>query len=418
MATEVKNFGSTPHGSRLEELINSSFEILFLELTERCNLRCEYCIYNSHVKDKRDHGNKGISLPIIYRAIDYLNKHSFKNKEVAIGFYGGEPLLEFSLLKKSVEYAKTIIKKDIIFSITTNGILINTKIAEFLFKNNFEVNISIDGPQEIHDSYRKGINGDGSFRKSINGLKRLVDIYGNSVKDKIKLTMVYTPPFSENRINRISETWDEIKWLPQEIGVMITYPVRGTIPLSRISLDDTKEDKDLRQWAYEKYKHKYKVDGRSHPIANSIIEPLLAQLMQRTIYNEPCDIYSLNGCCVPGVRRIYVSTNGTFHICERISYYAPTIGNVFSGIDINKIKKIYVDEYKKISYPLCSKCWAIHLCNSCYIDVIKDGELDQDTKKKNCAHFKNTCERDLKFFCSLMEIDKNGLDQYYNFKLK
>ncbi len=418
LTKKAARFDLSDHYRNYEELIDSSLEILFLELTENCNLRCGYCVYNDYVTYRRDHGNNNMELSVAHRAIDYLNKHSFKRDKVAITFYGGEPMLQFTLIKSCVEYAGSNIKnREIDFSITTNATLISREIAEFFSKNNFIVFVSVDGPEDIHNDYRKDTNGEGSYERSIRGLKYLVDAYGESSKDKIRLSMVYTPPFSGKRIDRIADLWEEIPWLPNGINLNITYPGPGSIPAKKVSKTDTEEDKDLRQWAFEKFRDKYMGKGDSHPIADSIMESNLAQFMQRPLFHEPFERYYLNGCCLPGVKRLYVSTGGNFHLCEKISSDAPTIGDINTGIDVDTIKKVYIDGYKRLSLPLCSRCWAVRLCSSCYTDVFKNGKLDSETKKNNCILERNSLEQLMKQFCTLMDLKPDGLNYLYNFEL-
>jgi uncharacterized protein len=415
---KIDGFGlQEPHEYR--ELIDSYLETLLLEVTECCNLSCEYCVYNPMVKNKRNHGNNNMSIDIAQKAIDYLHKHSIKNKKVSLVFYGGEPLLRFHFIKSCVKYARDVLSNQKInFTITTNAVLLNPEIAEFLFKNDFTVFVSIDGPKEIHNSFRINKKGEGSFTGSIGGLKNIVHTYGEQAKEKIRLSMVYTPPFSNNRINRIAELWNEITWLPKELGVEISYPSPGTIPAEKIQGKNHEEDKDLRQWAYEKFKGSCSGKEGPHPIANSIMEKDLAHLMQRPIYPQPGDRYSLNGCCIPGVEKLFVSTNGTFRVCEKIATDAPAIGNVLTGIEFSTIMKSYLDEYEKMCRTKCSDCWALRLCSLCYDHALNNGKLDINTRSKNCMFEKKMKERTLVYFCLLMERDSQCLDYLYKLDLR
>jgi uncharacterized protein len=174
------------------------------------------------------------------------------------------------------------------------------------------------------------------------------------------------------------------------------------------------EDKDLDTWCSEKFTNKYMGIEDDHPISYNLKEKRLASFMQRTIFDKPLDKYHLNGCCVPGVRKLFVSVDGTFLVCEKISSKAPPIGNVFSGIDIETIKKVYIEEYEKISLPVCSKCWAIRFCNICYIQVFEEGKLDEKRKLKACRVELFSKNRLLEFVTTLMERDPKGLDYLYD----
>lgn len=414
---KASNFGFHDP-QKYEEMIEHALQILILETTENCNLRCDYCVYNPGFKSKRNHGQKNMTLHIAHKAIDYLKKHSSKSKEVAVTFYGGEPLLTFPFIKSCVEYTKSNLKKrKTSFSITTNGTLLTREMAHFFKENNFSVIVSIDGPQEIHDEYRKNMAGEGSFKQSIQGLKNLIDVFGKSI-DKIQLSMVYTPPFSSNKIDRVASLWQEIPWLPHNIGIAITYPSPGSILQERTTrYNPSAEDKDLLEWSFEQFFNNYTGEKESHPLTKNILEKELAKLMTRPISDNPVDRYNLQGCCIPGVRRLFVSTDGTFRICERISTDAPPIGNIETGVDVDLINSVYIEGYKRVTNPLCSECWATRLCSACYTDIFKDGNLDRDSRESECVYYKKTQERILKYYCTLLETKPKGLDYLYKYKI-
>lgn len=415
LSQDVCGLGLSHHRDNIEELIHSSLGILILEITEDCNLRCRYCIYNPHVKYKRNYGKSNMTLSVAHRAIDYLKKHSYNKGRVAVTFYGGEPLLRFKFIKSIVEYSKTVLpNKEIIFSVTTNGTLLTHEICEFFLKNNFNVVVSIDGPQEIHDSYRKDVKGNGSFNKTIKGLKNLIDVYGEHTKEKLLLSMVYTPPFSQKRIERITELWEEMAWIPKEMGVSITYPAFGSI----LNLDNFKEDKNLLSWACERFLEDYTEKGRPHPIVRSVIERQLALLVQRPIFSKPFHKYPLNGCCIPGARRLFVSTKGIFYPCERIPTTAPSIGDVYSGIDLMRIKDFYIKEYERMSLPNCSQCWTIRLCNFCYAEGVEYDGLNLKRREESCIAMRSAKEKLLTLLCELIEKDSKGLEYLYEFRLE
>lgn len=412
-------FGISRNIEDFKERINTSLEILFLELSEACNLRCDYCVYNNYVKTKRNHGRRHMSLSTAQLAIQYLYKHSFKRKKISLGFYGGEPLLKFDLLQSIIHYAGIVLNKDELnFSITTNGTLVNNEIADFFARNNFSIHVSLDGPEEIHNEFRKDKKGIGSFNRALKGIKYLVDAYGDLSKKKISLSMVYTPPFSSNRIEHIASLWNEFPWLPKEMNLNITYPSPGTILKKNNYEFDLPEDKNLQQWAFETYKNRYLKNGTSHPIADSIMEHAFAILIQRPIYKTDINQGFMNGCCIPGVRRIYVDVTGKFHLCEKISTDAPVIGSVKSGINQEVIDNVYINGYEEMCKPNCSKCWVVRLCDSCFAYAFENGALDVASFKKQCTIVKETQEKYLRYYCMLMEFNPFGLDYLYDRKME
>ena len=164
----------------------------------------------------------------------------------------------------------------------------------------------------------------------------------------------------------------------------------------------------LSQFARERFLNSYINGEKAYPIVRSICERKLVIILKRHISPEPTVKYHLNGCCIPAVRRLFVSIDGTFQPCERIPM-APSIGNVFSGVEIDTIKKIYIDEYADKSLPTCSGCWAIRICPICYTSVFANGMIDINYKNLSCIMSRISLEEDLKFYCNLLEINPKGL---------
>ena len=96
-----------------------------------------------------------MSVEVAKQAIDFLVKHSENSKEISIGFYGGEPLLEVPLIREVVDYAEGVFSgKKLLFNMTTNATLLNIETAKYLYEKKFNVTISLDGPKATHDSNR------------------------------------------------------------------------------------------------------------------------------------------------------------------------------------------------------------------------------------------------------------------------
>lgn len=397
------------HFDDLHESLRNAMRMVQLELTERCNLRCTYCIYNPRYEEKRNHGNRDMTIDTAIKAIDNLARNSNNKNEVAITFYGGEPLLHFPLIKSCIQYARSRFKnKTVTFSITTNGTLLTPSMASYFFKEGVSLTISIDGPQDIHDQFRIDSTGHGSFRKTIAALKMLVDRYGDIANKSLSLSMVYTPPYSYKRISRMAELWDQYPWLPRDIPVIIGYGI-GLHPIAENDSNEHKIDSSLYEWAEKRFIEDYKKGEKPHPIANSIIEKGLVRIWKRSVHPSPTQEYFLNGCCVPGVRKHYVTVDGTIFLCERIGL-APAIGNVNAGINADFVETNYVIEYAKQSLPQCSNCWVVPMCSICYAQSYKGGKLDMQKKNAECDSLRAMTVNTLSLYCRLLEINRNGLD--------
>jgi uncharacterized protein len=357
-----------------------------------------------------------MDVDIAYRAIEYLARCSRYNEEVAVAFYGGEPLMRFPLIQSCVQHARhAITGKNLWFSITTNATLLTPEMAEYFAREGFGVHVSIDGPEDIHDQYRKDTKSIGSFRKTISGLKMLLDAYGDR-NQKITLSMVYSPPYSKEKVSRMAELWNEFSFLPIDMPLSISY-AQGFLPHIEDIQSRNGIDFSLFEWAKDKFIEGYKKGTRPHPIALNFIEKRLAPLVKRQIFAMPLNKYHLNGCCIPGVRKLFVSVDGTLFVCERVGR-APNIGNILEGVNTQRVYNIYVKEYEKESLPYCSECWALQLCSICYLHTFYQDKIDLEMKQENClGEFLMTLEF-LKLYCSLLEINNSGLDYLLNWQIR
>lgn len=134
------------------EALDSDLQQLVLEVTEACNFRCKYCIYNEDYEGNRDFGTAKMPQEIAQKAIDYLAEHS--SSHFAVTFYGGEPLANFPLVRWATEYTLEHYKdKHPTFNLTTNLTLVTDEIADFLARTpGFSVVVSLDGPEEVQNS--------------------------------------------------------------------------------------------------------------------------------------------------------------------------------------------------------------------------------------------------------------------------
>ena len=115
----------------LWDLLHYDLQQIVLELTEQCNMRCRYCIYNEHNDHYRNFSPKAMSWDVAKRAVEYARDNS--GDRIAVSFYGGEPLVKYDLMKKVIEYSQEIITgKELTFSFSTNLTLVTKEIAEYV----------------------------------------------------------------------------------------------------------------------------------------------------------------------------------------------------------------------------------------------------------------------------------------------
>ncbi len=385
---------------------------IILEVTERCNMRCTYCIYSPSFSQKRDHGTKDMTIDTAHQAINYLIKNSVSKDKVAISFYGGEPLLRFPFIQDCVSYAETLIPRaKLSFAMTTNGTLMTPAIAEYLGDHGFGTHVSLDGPEDIHDQHRVFRNGQGSFSAVRKAIKYLITAYGDKAREKITLSMVYSPPFSDEKIRRIASLWGE-KWFPKDLFVSFSYRHMDFSPSHRTG----RIDWTVLNWAVPEYIEAFRRHRKPHPFARGLLEKKLAIIHQRVLSRHAARQTGLNACCLPGVRKIYVSTSGALSLCERVGN-APDIGNVRSGLDVKRVQREYLSLYRNRSAAECARCWSVQLCDICYAQSYYDGRFDPDFKKIHCRMNMQITELYLKIYCTLFEMDQERLNEILNIQL-
>ena len=147
---------------------------LCLHVAHTCNLNCSYCF----ASQGKYHGDRALmSFETGKRALDFLVENSGTRRNLEVDFFGGEPLMNFDVVKQLVEYARSIEKdagKNFRFTLTTNGMLIDDDVIEFANKEMSNVVLSLDGRKEVHDRYRVDYSGKGSFDTIVPKFQKLV----------------------------------------------------------------------------------------------------------------------------------------------------------------------------------------------------------------------------------------------------
>ena len=213
-ATPLEKFEGE-HFEDLTQSIPQNMRQVVLEVTENCNLRCDYCIYQNSFSGFRDFSPRSMSEETAIKAIDYILKNSYRD-EIYVGFYGGEPLLKFDLIKKCVSYAlENRGEKKVTFSMTTNGVLMTEEKAEYFASiPEFSLMFSIDGDEKTHNEHRKLENGRGSFELSLKGFQNALKAYGDRRK-MISVSTVVSPPYTKEKFE------DMAAWCHGAPGILL-----------------------------------------------------------------------------------------------------------------------------------------------------------------------------------------------------
>ncbi|MDD5953131.1 MAG: thioether cross-link-forming SCIFF peptide maturase, partial [Oscillospiraceae bacterium] len=155
-------------------LVDAPIKSMCLNISHDCNLRCEYCFA---AKGDFGCGRKLMPFEVAKSAIDFLVEKSKGRHNLEVDFFGGEPLMNFDVVKQTVEYARSIEKeknKNFRFTLTTNGLLLNDEIIDYLNREMHNVVLSLDGRKEVNDRLRVRTDGTGCYDTIVPKYQKLV----------------------------------------------------------------------------------------------------------------------------------------------------------------------------------------------------------------------------------------------------
>ena len=352
---EVKLLGYTPDTVALEYSLDFLHGIELM-VCQCCNLACTYC----YALEGEYHNPGWMSEKVGKKAIDFLFTQT-KDNSVSISFFGGEPLMNMSLIKNLVQYANQLAlhhNKRVSYSVTTNGMLIDDDIADFLKKNSFYVSLSVDGTQAGHDLCRVDKSGRGSYADSIKNVHLLNE-------NRVSLRATATP---ENcNYTEIADALYELKETDFFIG-------------EAMNCFATEESLQSVEQSYDRLISQFITDlvcGRIKKCkSNSLIFPNLRKIAYFKERNCSCPAF---------ISTIAVDVNGELYPCHRFVGSSYHIGNVnTNGIDVQVAKELFAQDFLKENRRGCAQCWAQNLCvGGCpYLNQEETGHCNIPNKHK------------------------------------
>lgn len=373
-----------------------------LQLTQNCNLRCKYCIYSESAnQSQRTHSAKRMSWETAKKAIDFFAAHSVDSKEVNVGFYGGEPLLEFPLLRKAVEYAEEqFAGKKVTFHMTTNATLLNEEIISFLAKHYFNLLFSMDGPREIHNQNRIfAKDGSGSYDMVLHNLRLIRDRYPDFLP-KVSINMVVVPTNDYDAIERIKQECDMLSYDRFRSSIVDTF-YDDTEPV--YSDDFIIKDRYHNFLGFLSYLKRINPSHLS-ALAYYSIAHLEEDFQKMGVGGSLTEANAPGGPCLPGQARLLVSVDGEFFPCERVSESseAMRIGSVDTGFDLEQAKRLL--NIADMSSDECIHCWAFQHCLLCQRYSDKNGVLSKEPRLKKCEGVRRNVEYKLRALIMMREL--------------
>lgn len=388
-----------------EHFLARRLQKVTLQLTQNCNFRCAYCHYTCNDGSQRTHSSKRMSVEVAKAAILYLRDHSVDTQSVYIGFYGGEPFLEFSLLKEVVAFCEDQLRgKDIHFTVTSNGTLLTDDVIEFLAAHKFVLLVSLDGPREIHNRSRIFSGGKGSFDVVIDVLRNIYDKYPDYFKT-ISINMVLNPSEDFDKINSLFSDYNFLKKL--NVSSTIIDDIGAT---EKNVFSESHVEKE-RYHVFLKYlslANRFP-SKKCSPIYMNYVGSIKKNLEELSERQSFLDVCAPGGPCVPGESRLMVTVDGDFIPCERVSEIADPmiIGNVRDGINMEKVRTLL--NIAQSTSESCKNCWAFLHCHLCAKYSEKDGALSSEMRLNYCEDSRKGAENKLRQYALIREMNK-----YYN----
>lgn len=367
-------FSSDVYEKYSSMMINTPVKAMCLNVAHDCNLRCEYCF-----AAKGDFGTGRELMPfnVGKKAIDFLIKNSGSRHNLELDFFGGEPLMNFEVVKKIVRYARDEEKKhnkNFRFTMTTNGLLLTDDKIDFLNKEMSNVVLSLDGRKDVNDRLRITPNGKGSYDVIVPQYKKLIA----ERKDK---DYYVRGTFTKHNLDFTKDVlhMNELGFAQLSIEPVVSDP----------TLDYSIKEEDL-ETVFKEYENlantiiKNKKSGNNFNFFHFMID----------LEQGPCAIKRLRGCGC-GNEYIAVTPKGDIFPCHQfVGNDDWKMGNVIDGT-FNKDLKNRFSMANVYTKEDCKNCWAKFYCSGgCNANnwqyegnILKSHKIACDLEKKRieCA---------------------------------
>jgi uncharacterized protein len=353
--------------SSIKEAVTGLEKVLF-EVTQQCNLRCKYCVYGGGYLYRRNHTTGAMSFETAKKAIDYIYniiKHR-KKREIYFGFYGGEPLLNFKLIKKIVRYINEKFRHfNSSFYMTTNGTLLDEEKIDFFVENSFHLSISLDSGKSQNDSKRVFANGAGTFDTITEKLKMVKARSAEYLKNEVEILSTFSPDLSALERYKFFTEDSFINQLQYSGSIVGT---RNALNFDNLEYNRESNKKDIKT-IFRKIKQRLLKGEDLFPIEREMLKPF--RLMEDTLKSRNIGIPI--GTCLFN-NRVFVDTSGIFHICEKINNRFP-IGDISHGFNFERCAEI-LNEYILLTQKKCLNCFARLFCKLCFASINGDGKFE------------------------------------------
>ena len=357
---------------KLKEKTGGVVKALCLHIAHTCNLNCSYCFAS---QGKYSGERAVMSFEVGKRALDFLIENSGTRRNLEVDFFGGEPLMNFEVVKQLVAYARSVEKqynKNFRFTLTTNGVLIDDDVIDFANRECSNVVLSLDGRREIHDLFRVDYAGKGSFDRIVPKFQKLVKERGGK-NYYMRGTFTHANP-------------DFLK----DIEVMLDLGFRElsmepVVCAPGDAAELTPSDIEIVKDQYEKLgelmlkKHK---EG----------DPFIFYHYMIDLTGGPC-IYKRISGCGSGTEYMAVTPWGDLYPCHQfVGEEKYKLGNIYDGVTNTAAREEFAS-CNLYSREECRDCWASLYCSGgCAANAYHSTGSVKGVYKAGCELFKKRME--------------------------
>ncbi len=361
-----------PMAGTLKERSGDVVKALCLHVAHTCNLNCAYCF----ASQGKYHGERALmSFEVGKQALDFLIAHSGTRHNLEVDFFGGEPLMNFSVVKRLVAYAREREKecaKHFRFTLTTNGMLIDDEVIDFANRECDNVVLSLDGRKEIHDALRKDYAGRGSYDTIVPKFKRLVEKRGGE-RYYMRGTFTHAnPDFTGDLFHMADLGFTELSMEP------VVCAPGDPAALTAEDIETVKEQYEIL--AVDMLRRQ----REGHPI--TFYHYML------DLRSGPCIYKRLSGCG-SGTEYMAVTPWGDLYPCHQfVGEEKYKMGNVWEGVTNTALR----EEFRACNVYAreeCRECWARLYCSGgCAANALHATGSIRGVYRAGCELFKKRIE--------------------------
>lgn len=447
--THPKNISLFCCKDNLKHTCDNYVNQLILEVTKRCNLNCRYCVYSGIYEQSRLHENTDMNWEMAKTGLDFMIQHGGKDpddhmtkrsrerKEIetdfTISFYGGEPLLNFELIRECINYSQlNAPEKKIGYAITTNGTLLSDDIIEYFIKNGVTITISFDGPKHIHDRFRIFNNGEGTHDDvfdAINRINRIVRKMSLSNTLNCVINCLITGDMDYKELLEYFSSLEDIL-----LNDFVHFDVRLTSLTGGIEKwNDSYPDEQIKiPTGFDNLIEEYKLacikgiyeKGKDVSFYHQLLHNFTHDSFYFNVHSRTrhqfANEYEIRenshpgSICIVGTRRPFLTTDGRILPCERVPYDNPhmVVGHSNTGLDIDKIS-VLLDDFTNSTIDECRNCWCYRMCDAgCIHDNYINGIFDEKIKLEHCTRIRAHRHSEMVGMMRLLEEHPSALDHY------